>query len=136
MERVNLELRFDTFNLFNRVNLMAVDPKLQDTTFGQSSSTYAARNILLGATELANVPIGGFNNYQSLLSLLPGATPSRYQNSVMDTPSRSLTANINGSSRNGNVASVDGAAIQQVYLPHQTPLLLSRASQEASSSRF
>ena len=48
-ERVNLELRFDTFNLFNRVNLTAVDGHLQDTTFGQSSSTYAARNMLLGA---------------------------------------------------------------------------------------
>ena len=47
-ERINLELRLDTFNLFNRVNLMAVDPNLQDTTFGQSSSTYAARNMLLG----------------------------------------------------------------------------------------
>lgn len=48
-ERINLELRLDTFNLFNRVNLVAVDPKLQDTTFGQSNSTYAARNMLLGA---------------------------------------------------------------------------------------
>ncbi|WP_446743419.1 carboxypeptidase regulatory-like domain-containing protein [Silvibacterium acidisoli] len=74
----------------------------------------------LTSKELANIPIGGFDNYQSLLSLLPGATPSRYQNSVMDTPSRSLTTNINGSSRNDNVTSVDGAAIQQVYLPHHT----------------
>ena len=48
-ERINFELRLDTFNLFNRVNLMTVDPKLQDTTFGQSTSTYAARNMLLGA---------------------------------------------------------------------------------------
>jgi outer membrane receptor protein involved in Fe transport len=74
----------------------------------------------LTSKELSNLPIGGFNNYQSLISLLPGATPSRYQNSVMDTPSRSLTTNINGSSRNNNVTSVDGAAIQQVYLPHHT----------------
>ena len=74
----------------------------------------------LTSEALENLPIGGFNNYQSLISLLPGATPSRYQNSVMDTPSRSLTTNINGSSRNGNVTSVDGAAIQQVYLPHHT----------------
>jgi hypothetical protein len=44
-----VELRFDTFDLFNRVNLMAVDPKLQDTTFGQSTSTYPARNMLVGA---------------------------------------------------------------------------------------
>ncbi|WP_446743381.1 carboxypeptidase regulatory-like domain-containing protein [Silvibacterium acidisoli] len=48
-ERVNVEFRLDTFNLFNRVNLMPVDVKLQDTTFGQSTSTYAARNMLLGA---------------------------------------------------------------------------------------
>jgi len=48
-ERVNFEIRLDTFNLFNRVNLTAVDGHLQDTTFGQSSSTYAARNMLLGA---------------------------------------------------------------------------------------
>ena len=74
----------------------------------------------LTSRELSNFPIGGFNNYQSLISLLPGATPSRYQNSVMDTPSRSLTTNINGSSRNNNITSVDGAAIQQVYLPHHT----------------
>jgi len=74
----------------------------------------------LTSKELSNLPIGGFNNYQSLISLLPGATPSRYQNSVMDTPSRSLTTNINGSSRNNNVTSVDGAATQQVYLPHHT----------------
>jgi outer membrane receptor protein involved in Fe transport len=74
----------------------------------------------LTSKQLSNLPIGGFNNYQSLISLLPGATPSRYQNSVMDSPSRSLTTNINGSSRNNNVTSVDGAAIQQVYLPHHT----------------
>ena len=48
-ERVDLELRLDTFNLFNRVNFTAVDAKLQDTTFGQSTSTYAPRNMLLGA---------------------------------------------------------------------------------------
>jgi hypothetical protein len=48
-ERVNVELRLDTFNLFNRVNLMAVNPDIQVTTFGQSNSTYAARNMLLGA---------------------------------------------------------------------------------------
>jgi hypothetical protein len=74
----------------------------------------------LPAQALSNMPINGFNNYQSLLSLLPGATPSRLQNSVMDTPSRSLTTNINGSSRNDNSTVIDGAAIQQVYLPHHT----------------
>jgi len=48
-ESVNLELRFDTFNLFNRVNLTGVDTNLQDGTFGQTSSTNPPRNMLLGA---------------------------------------------------------------------------------------
>jgi hypothetical protein len=74
----------------------------------------------LSQRQLENLPIGGYSNYQSLINLIPGATPSRYQNAVMDTPSRSLTTNVNGSTRTGNVTSVDGAAIQQVYLPHHT----------------
>ncbi len=46
---VNLELRFDTFNVFNRVNLTGVDNNLQDGTFGTTRSTLAPRNMLLGA---------------------------------------------------------------------------------------
>lgn len=74
----------------------------------------------ISSRQLSNLPIGGYSNYQSLINLIPGATPSRYQNATMDTPSRSLTTNFNGASRTGNVTSVDGAAIQQVYLPHHT----------------
>jgi hypothetical protein len=54
-ENVNLELRFDTFNLFNRVNLVSsggsggLDTNLTDGGFGQVSATYAPRNMLLGA---------------------------------------------------------------------------------------
>ena len=46
---VNLEIKLETFNLFNRVNLNGVDANLQDGTFGQTSSTQSARNMLLGA---------------------------------------------------------------------------------------
>ncbi len=48
-ERTNLELRVDTFNIFNRVNYMGVDTNLQDGTFAQSTNTNPARNMLLGA---------------------------------------------------------------------------------------
>ncbi len=47
-ERVNLELRLDTFNILNRVNFQGVDTNLQDGGFGQSGNTYPARNMLLG----------------------------------------------------------------------------------------
>jgi hypothetical protein len=114
--RANIIARAD-----QHLNVAAVDQTIQvDASSTVLQTDSATIHGELTATQLANMPIGGFNNYQSLLSLLPGATPSRFQNSVMDTPSRSLTTNINGSSRNGNVTSVDGAAIQQVYLPHHT----------------
>ena len=64
-EGVALELRLDTFNVFNRVNLVnsnsavttgvglgtlpGLDTNLQDGGFGQSPSTYPARNMLVGA---------------------------------------------------------------------------------------
>ncbi len=48
-ESVNFELRLDIFNLFNRVNLTGVDTNLPDGAFGQTSSTYPPRNMLVGA---------------------------------------------------------------------------------------
>jgi hypothetical protein len=54
-ERVNLELRIDFFNLFNRVNLVSsgnsggLDTNLQDGGFGQITATLPPRNMLLGA---------------------------------------------------------------------------------------
>jgi hypothetical protein len=47
-ERVNLELRLDTFNIFNRVNYQGVDTNVQDGNFAQSTGTNPARNMLLG----------------------------------------------------------------------------------------
>jgi hypothetical protein len=44
-----------------------------------------------------------------LINLTPGATPARFQNSINDTPGRSLTTNINGTARNANNTRLDGA---------------------------
>jgi hypothetical protein len=74
----------------------------------------------LTAKAIQNLPLSGYRNYQSLLNLVPGATPARYQNALMDTPGRSLTTNINGSSRNTNNTRVDGATDVFPYLPHHT----------------
>lgn len=48
-DRLNLEFRLDTFNLFNRVNLTPVDADLEDGAyFGTTGGTYPARNLLAG----------------------------------------------------------------------------------------
>jgi outer membrane receptor protein involved in Fe transport len=113
--RANLIVRAD-----EKLGMAGVSQSVEVSALSELQTDTGTIHGGFTSLELSNVPIGGFNNYQSLLSLLPGATPSRYQNAVMDTPSRSLTTNINGSSRNDNATSVDGAAIQQVYLPHHT----------------
>ncbi len=48
-ERLKLQLRFEVYNVFNRVNLGFVDSSLTDTTFGRSTSQLNPRWIQLGA---------------------------------------------------------------------------------------
>ncbi|HET8546374.1 MAG TPA: carboxypeptidase-like regulatory domain-containing protein, partial [Bryobacteraceae bacterium] len=50
----------------------------------------------ISATAVTNLPLPNYRNYQSLINLVPGATPADFQNAVVDTPARALTTNING----------------------------------------
>ena len=74
----------------------------------------------LSAKQVANLPLPGFRNYQSLINLVPGATPASFQNSITDSPGRSLATNINGTNNNNNVTRIDGAASVNLWLPHHT----------------
>ncbi len=67
---------------------------------------------------IVNFPLPNFRNFQSLINLVPGATPARFQNSILDTPARALSTNVNGTNRNNNVTRIDGAASINVWLPH------------------
>jgi len=67
---------------------------------------------------IVNMPLGGFRNYQALIDLVPGATPSTFQNSVTDTPGRALRTNINGANAQTNITQIDGAVSINVWLPH------------------
>jgi Carboxypeptidase regulatory-like domain/TonB dependent receptor-like, beta-barrel len=77
-------------------------------------------NTELTQSEVQDLPLARYKNYQSLLQLVPGATPPQFQNAVTDTPARALTTNINGTNRNNNATRVDGAADVYVWLPHHT----------------
>ena len=48
-ERLNMQLRFETYNAFNRVNLQAIDSNLADGNFGKSTAQYNPRNLQVGA---------------------------------------------------------------------------------------
>jgi hypothetical protein len=48
-ERINLQLRFEFFNIFNRVNLTSFDVNLADGTFGKATAQQLPRNWQVGA---------------------------------------------------------------------------------------
>ena len=72
----------------------------------------------LGSQAISALPLPNYRNYQSLINLVPGATPAGFQNAVIDTPGRALTTNINGTNRNNNTTRLDGAANINLWLPH------------------
>ncbi len=75
-------------------------------------------NVNLEPRALVNLPLAAYRNYQMLINLVPGATPARFQNAVIDTPGRALTTNINGQERGANNTRLDGAANILVTMPH------------------
>lgn len=74
----------------------------------------------LSSRAAVELPLPAYRNYQSLINLVPGATPSATQNSVGASPQRSLTTNVNGTNRNNNNTRVDGATNVYIWLPHHT----------------
>ncbi len=50
VNRLNLDLRLDAFNLFNQVNFNGLDTNLRDGSFGSTGSTHTARYLQVGST--------------------------------------------------------------------------------------
>ncbi len=72
----------------------------------------------LKAQAIEDLPLGNYRNYQTLLNLVPGTTPARFQNAVTDTPARALSTNVNGTARNSNNTRLDGTTNVFIWLPH------------------
>ena len=43
-------------------------------------------NVNLKSRAIGNLPLSGYRNFQSLINLVPSATPVRFQNAAIDTP--------------------------------------------------
>lgn len=91
-----------------------------EASAAQLQTTKSDVNVNLESRAVTTLPLAGYRNYQSLINLVPGATPARFQNAVIDTPQRSLTTNVNGSERAANNTRVDGSANILVTMPHHT----------------
>lgn len=93
----------------------------------------------LSAKTVVELPIPAYRNFQSLINLVPGATPAALQNSVGSSPSRSLTTNVSGTNRNNNNTRIDGATNVYIWLPHHTlynPPIESIAEVNISTSSY
>ena len=80
------------------------------------------RHELTGET-IQNLPLPAYRNYQSLLALVPGATPPAFQNAVVDTPGRALRSFVNGTATNNNNTLTDGAVNINIWLPHHVAIV-------------
>jgi len=70
----------------------------------------------IGSREVSNLPLSNYRNFQSLINLVPGATPANFQH-LGDAIGRALGMNVNGTALNNNRTRVDGATNVFIWLP-------------------
>ncbi|HEX5412468.1 MAG TPA: TonB-dependent receptor [Terriglobia bacterium] len=109
-------------------NVTRINPNLEVGAVAQAITVEASTAVLqtqtsdvktsINAEVVNDMPLSRFRNYQTLLNLVPGATPARFQNAEADTPERALSTNINGQQRGANNQRLDGSANVLVTLPH------------------
>jgi len=112
-----------SINTVRRADITLQVGQVSETVTVESSAavlqtTKADVAVNIEAQAIENLPLGNYRNYQSLINLVPGATPGILQNAVTDTPGRSLRTNINGQDRGANNTRLDGAADILITMPH------------------
>ena len=106
------DVRLQVGEVAETVNVEASAAVLQTDT--------ADLHVSLGSRQITELPLPGYRNYQTLINLVPGATPANYQNAVSGSPGRSLNTNINGTSNTSNNTRLDGALNMRGSLPAQS----------------
>src|SRR5260370_34467285 len=114
-----------SINTVTRVDAqLQVGERAETVTVEAASATIqtdsADLHVSLGSREVTQLPLPGYRNYQTLINLVPGATPASYQNAVSASPARSLNTNINGTTNTSNNTRLDGALNMRGSLPAQS----------------
>jgi hypothetical protein len=97
------------------VNVTADSDLLLQTDRADINTTQTTRQV-------NDLPLSGSlgRNYQSLMTIIPGAVSAGEQNSVAGNPQRSISYNVNGVSRLQNNTRIDGAGVVYPWLPTNT----------------
>jgi hypothetical protein len=117
---IRVTLKLELGGITETVNVSA------ETTIIQTEKADLSTEI--SAKAVTNLPLNQYRNYQQLLNLVPGATPTQFQNAELDTPARSLRTWVNGTQPNANTTRVDGAVSVNVWLPHHAMYVQSAES--------
>jgi len=120
-----VDVKLDVGGVTEQVSVAATAALLQ--------SDKADVHVELNTKELTDLPLANYRNYQSLIDLVPGATPGAQQNSLLGAPARALSTNINGTNRNNNITRLDGAVNLYLWLPHHTAYVAPAETVEAVS---
>src|SRR5207247_4411521 len=70
------------------------------------------------SSDLTNMPLNRYRNFQGLLNLAPGTTPLAFGNEETDTPARSLATHVHGQANTNNSTRTDGATNMNIWLPN------------------
>ena len=91
-----------------------------DTAPPMLETDSAEVNIELSKEQVSQLPLTSSQgrNFQTLYTLIPGATAVQEQNSIGGNPSRALSVNVNGVSYNTNTTRIDGAVNDYGWLPY------------------
>jgi outer membrane receptor protein involved in Fe transport len=110
--RVDAQLQVSTMTEVIEVSLSA--PVLQ--------TDRADIHITQSARQVNELPLTGSagRNYQSIMTIVPGALMAGEQNSAAGSPQRSISFNVNGVSRLQNNTKLDGASVVYPWLPTNT----------------
>lgn len=114
-------------NMLRRIDAQLQTSGVSETILVSASSVTiqadrADVNISQSSRQVNDLPLTGSvgRNYQSLLSLVPGAVSAGEQNSAAGSPQRSISFNVNGVSRLQNNTRIDGASVIYPWLPTNT----------------
>ena len=112
--RLRLDARLEISAVTDSVAVTASTPQLQ--------TERADLQITQTARQVNDLPLTGSagRNYQSLMTVVPGALMAGEQNSAAGSPQRSISFNVNGVSRLQNNTKLDGASVVYPWLPTNT----------------
>jgi Carboxypeptidase regulatory-like domain len=108
--RVDIALQVGT--VAQQVTVNTAPPELQTDTAEVSHQ--------ITETQLTQLPVTSSQGrqFQSLYTIVPGATAVAEQNSTASNPSRAMSANFNGINSMGNTTRIDGAINYYGWLPY------------------